>query len=84
MPEHNFAVIFDMDGVIVDTNPFHKKALIAFCKAHGYDLTEAQLIEKIYGRTNKDWIPNLFSEPLTICLTFYYKVTVFVFTAHVR
>jgi beta-phosphoglucomutase len=54
------AFIFDMDGVLVDSNPFHKIALRQFCKQHGYDLTEDQLREKIYGRTNKDWIPNIF------------------------
>jgi HAD superfamily hydrolase (TIGR01509 family) len=52
--------VFDMDGVIVDSNPFHKIALKQFCKAHGFDLTEEQLREKIYGRTNRDWILGLF------------------------
>jgi len=55
-----FAVLFDMDGVLVDSNPFHKIALKQFCKNHGIDLTEDQLREKIYGRANKDWIPNVF------------------------
>src|SRR5690606_15368489 len=31
-----------------------------FCGKHGYTLTETELREKIYGRANKDWIPNLF------------------------
>jgi beta-phosphoglucomutase len=59
-PHIKSAFIFDMDGVIIDSNPFHKIALKQFCKQHGYDLTEEELREKIYGRTNKDWIPNLF------------------------
>lgn len=54
------AFLFDMDGVIVDSNPVHKIALKQFCRQHGHDLTEEQLREKIYGRTNKDWIPNVF------------------------
>jgi beta-phosphoglucomutase len=54
------AFIFDMDGVIVDSNPFHKLSLKQFCKKYGRDLSEEQLIEKIYGRTNKDWLPNVF------------------------
>ena len=49
-----------MDGVIVDSNPTHKIALKQFCKEHGYDLSESDLREKIYGRTNKDWLLNLF------------------------
>lgn len=58
----SFALLFDMDGVIIDSNPFHTIALKQFCKQHGHDLTEEQLREKIYGRTNKDWIKNLFGE----------------------
>lgn len=57
---HSVAFLFDMDGVIVDSNPTHTVALKQFCKQHGFELTEQQLREKIYGRANKDWIPNLF------------------------
>jgi len=56
------AFIFDMDGVIVDSNPFHKISLKQFCKKYGYDLTDEQLRERIYGRTNKDWITNVFGK----------------------
>ncbi len=56
----NFAVIFDMDGVIVDSNPHHKIALEKFCRQHGHELSDQQLREKVYGRTNKDWLTNLF------------------------
>jgi HAD superfamily hydrolase (TIGR01509 family) len=54
------AFIFDMDGVIVDSNPFHKISLRQFTKKYGHDLSEEQLKEKIYGRTNKDWLANVF------------------------
>lgn len=53
-------MLFDMDGVIVDSNPYHKVALVTFCRQHGHDLTEDELRQKIYGRTNKEWISNLF------------------------
>src|SRR4051812_25028194 len=53
-------VIFDMDGVIIDSNPFHKIALQQFARQHGHELTEQLLKEKVYGRTNKEWILNLF------------------------
>jgi HAD superfamily hydrolase (TIGR01509 family) len=56
------AFIFDMDGVIVDSNPFHKIALKQFCEKHGLPLSEEQLRLRIYGRMNKEWIPNLFGE----------------------
>jgi beta-phosphoglucomutase len=58
--KYSFAIIFDMDGVLIDSNPTHKIALKQFCKQHGHDLTDQQLRDKIYGRTNKDWIPNVF------------------------
>jgi HAD superfamily hydrolase (TIGR01509 family) len=51
-----------MDGVIVDSNPFHKIALKQFCAKYGHELSEEQLKEKIYGRTNKDWIANVFGK----------------------
>ncbi|HEX6227134.1 MAG TPA: HAD family phosphatase [Chryseolinea sp.] len=57
-----YAFIFDMDGVIVDSNPTHKIALKQFCREHGYDLSETDLREKIYGRTNRDWLLNLFGK----------------------
>jgi beta-phosphoglucomutase len=56
------AFIFDMDGVIIDSNPFHKIALKQFCQKYGKDLSEEQLKEKIYGRTNRDWITNVFGK----------------------
>jgi len=62
---NQFSFVFDMDGVIVDTNPHHKIALREFAKKYGYSLSEGDLIKKIYGRTNKEWIPNLFERKLT-------------------
>ena len=54
------AFIFDMDGVIVDSNPAHKIALKQFCKKYGKDLSEEELREKIYGRRNQDWLVKIF------------------------
>jgi len=62
---NSFAFVFDMDGVIVDTNPYHKVALKQFAEKYGYHLDEEGLVKKIYGRTNKEWIPNLFGRVLT-------------------
>jgi beta-phosphoglucomutase len=55
-----FGVLLDMDGVLVDSNPYHKKALLEFCKRHGKNLSEEELLQKVYGRTNRDWLTNLF------------------------
>jgi HAD superfamily hydrolase (TIGR01509 family) len=59
---NSFAIIFDMDGVIVDSNPFHKISLRQFCAQHGHHLSDEELLNKIYGRTNNDWIRNLFGD----------------------
>lgn len=57
---NTIAFLFDMDGVLIDSNPFHKIALNDFCKKYGQVLSEEQLLAKIYGRTNRDWITNVF------------------------
>lgn len=49
-----------MDGVIVDSNPYHKIALKQFCEKYGKDLSEEELREKIYGRRNQDWLARIF------------------------
>jgi HAD superfamily hydrolase (TIGR01509 family) len=51
-----------MDGVLVDSNPYHKIALNEFCGRYGYHLTDEQLLNKVYGRTNKEWLTNLFGK----------------------
>ena len=58
----SYAVIFDMDGVIIDSNPAHKISLRQFCEKYGFHLSDEELINKIYGRTNKEWIANLFGQ----------------------
>jgi len=55
-----YAVIFDMDGVIVDSNPYHKVAIQQFCREHGHELSDDRLLKHVYGRTNREWITALF------------------------
>lgn len=57
-----FGVIFDMDGVIVDSNPYHKISLKEFVSRYGYELSDEQLLKKIYGRTNREWLTELFGK----------------------
>jgi beta-phosphoglucomutase len=59
-----FAVLFDMDGVIVDTNPTHKKAILQFCDNHNKRLSDDEMKKYIWGRTNKEWLRHLFGEDL--------------------
>jgi len=51
-----------MDGVIVHSNPAHKRAINIFCERHDQQVSEEFMRNKLYGRTNKEWIPELFGE----------------------
>ena len=62
------AVIFDMDGVIVHSNPAHKKAIQMFCDNHNQEVSQAFMENRLFGRTNAEWIPELFGalEPVRL------------------
>ena len=62
--ENPFAIIFDMDGVIVDSNPYHRIALRRFCEKHGHHLSDEYMKTKIFGRTNADWLQELFQDKI--------------------
>ena len=47
------AVIFDMDGVICHTNPFHSKAFQAFFAKRNLNPTEDEYAKHMYGKSNK-------------------------------
>ncbi|MBN2365755.1 MAG: HAD family phosphatase [Calditrichaeota bacterium] len=54
-----------MDGVIVDSNPFHEIALKKFCRKYGYPLNDEELKNQIFGRTNRDWLTRVFGPEIT-------------------
>lgn len=56
------AIIFDMDGVLIDSNPFHKVSLYYFVRRYGFQLTEEELKSRVYGRTNRQWIRDIFGD----------------------
>ncbi len=47
-----FAVIFDMDGVIADTNPTHNIAWRKFLEKYQIEPTEQELHDHMYGKHN--------------------------------
>lgn len=59
------AVIFDMDGTMINNMFYHKKAWIEFCKKHGLTLTEAEFKSKFSGKKNKEILETVFNRPLT-------------------
>lgn len=48
----SLAVIFDMDGVICHTNPFHKKAFEAFFDNYSIPYSEEEFEQHMYGKHN--------------------------------
>src|SRR5208283_4145872 len=58
------ALIFDMDGVIVHSNPLHCQAWAAFNRRYGLESTPVML-ERMYGRRNDQIIRDFFGDGLT-------------------
>ena len=46
------AVIFDMDGVICHTNPYHSKAFRVFFEKRGLNPTDQEFAEHMFGKSN--------------------------------
>jgi len=48
------AVLFDMDGVIVDNLPYHVEAWLLFCDRNGIPLTREVFYKELNGMNSKD------------------------------
>lgn len=59
------AVIFDMDGTMINNMIYHKKAWIEFAKRHGLSFTEEEFKEKISGHKNDKIFQTIFNDALT-------------------
>ncbi|GAB3779386.1 HAD family hydrolase [Spirosoma horti] len=55
------AVIFDMDGVIVDTNPHHRIAWREYYQRYGKTLSDADFVQYVSGKHNNDILSHLFA-----------------------
>ena len=58
------ALIFDMDGVVIHSNPAHREAWAAFNRSYGIDTTEAML-QRMYGKRNDEIVRDFFGEGLS-------------------
>jgi beta-phosphoglucomutase family hydrolase len=58
------ALIFDMDGVVIDSNPVHREVWVAFNRRYGVETTEAML-QRMYGKRNDEIVRDFFGEDLT-------------------
>lgn len=44
----------------MDSNPVHKEAIQRFCNQYNIEVSESFLRNRVYGKKNSDWIPELF------------------------
>lgn len=61
---NNFAVIFDMDGVISHTNPYHADAFRVFFNNYNIEATEEEFQEHMYGKHNSYIFKHFFQKEL--------------------
>ena len=58
------ALIFDMDGVLLDSNSAHREAWTAYARGFGLETT-AEMIERMYGRRNDQIVRDFFGSGLS-------------------
>ncbi len=61
----NFAAIFDMDGVIAHTNPYHAKAFEVFFDRHKISYNEQQFEQHMYGKHNSYIFTHFFGRKIS-------------------
>ena len=58
------AVIFDLDGTMLDNNPYHLQSWKKYLENMGCDMTEQEYNANINGRTNRDVINYIHGDAL--------------------
>lgn len=58
------SLIFDMDGVIVDSNPVHRQAWAAYNRRFGLETTEEMQL-RMYGKRNDEIVRDFFGDGLS-------------------
>lgn len=62
---NQYAVLFDMDGVICNTNPYHVKAFEAFFQRHNISYTEQDFEDHVHGKHNSHIMSHFFQRPVS-------------------
>jgi len=58
------ALIFDMDGTMIDSMPWHAQSWIAFTQSHGMAIDVDELMRRTTGRTGIECMCDLFGRDL--------------------
>ena len=59
------ALIFDMDGVIVDSNGMHRASWEAFNRRYGLETTE-EMHQRMYGKRNDQIVRDFFGDGISV------------------
>jgi len=59
------AVIFDMDGVIINNTPYHVRAWETFAERYDLELLREQFKQKLLGRSTESILKQLFGQDLS-------------------
>jgi beta-phosphoglucomutase-like phosphatase (HAD superfamily) len=59
------ALIFDMDGTMIDSMPFHRDSWIDFAALHGLSMPIDEVMRRTTGRTGAECMQELFGRPIT-------------------
>jgi beta-phosphoglucomutase len=63
--DKQLAVIFDMDGVICHTNPFHSRAFRAFFASRNLNPTDEDFVKHMYGKSNSYILSHFLERPIS-------------------
>lgn len=65
MPGNNFAIIFDMDGVVVDNTKYHILTWQMFAKKFGVIVSAKEVKEKFIGRLGREIIQKFINKNIS-------------------
>ncbi len=59
------ALIFDMDGTMIDSMPFHAQSWVEFCRRHRLQMDLADMMRRTTGRTGTECMGELFGRSMS-------------------